>query len=99
MRLFEGLAQARVRREEAMRLYEQKCEEASETEAIHSAAIKDTPEKTEALEKHVKTLSMTAESLATTEADFLKTRLDGQEETQQNLIELSAQLCKTRSTQ
>ena len=44
-------------------------------------AIKDTLEKTEALEEHVKTVTMRAESLATTEADFGKTLLDRQEET------------------
>ena len=35
--------------------------------------------KIEALEKHVKTVNMRTESLATTEADFFKTLLDRQE--------------------
>ena len=50
-----------------------------------------------ALEKHVKTVTMRAESLATTEADL--TLLERQEETQQDLNELYAQLCQTRTTQ
>ena len=35
-------------------------------------AIKDTLRKTEAIEKHVKTVTLRAESLASTEADFFK---------------------------
>ena len=46
-----------------------------------------------------KTVTMRPESLATTEADFFKTLLDRQEETQKHLNELSAQLCQTRFTQ
>ena len=53
--------------------------------------------KSEALEKHVKTVTVRAESLASTEADFSKTLLDRQQETQKHLNELSAQLCQTRS--
>ena len=48
---------------------------------------------TEALEKRVKTVTMRVESLATTEADFFKTFLERQKETQRNLNDLSAQLC------
>ena len=59
--------------------------------------------KTEALEKHVKTVNMRTESLATTEADFFEALLDRQEEAQKHLNELAAQLSKqnttTRSTQ
>ena len=45
-------------------------------EAAHNEAIKRTLEMTEALEKRVKTVTMTAESLATTEGDSFKTFLE-----------------------
>ena len=76
-----------------------KCQDAAEAETIITEAIKHTRAKTEALEKHVKTVTLRAESLATTEADFLKTLFDRHEETQRNLKELSAHLCQARSTQ
>ena len=60
------------------------------TETGYSDAIKDTHEKTEALEQHVKTVTMRAESWATTEANFFRTILDRQEETQKHLNELSS---------
>ena len=53
--------------------YEQKCDKASAAETTFNGATRDTLEKAEALEKHAKTVAMTAESLATTEADFFKT--------------------------
>ena len=90
----EALAQARQRQAET----KQRCQEAAEAETIYSGLIKDTLEEAEALQKHVKTVTMRAESLATTEADFF-TLLDRQEETQQHKNELSSQLCQTRSTQ
>ena len=68
-----------------------KCQEVAEAEPGYSDAIKDTHEKTEALEQHAKTVTMRAESLATTEANFFRTLLDRQEETQKHLNELSAQ--------
>ena len=43
---------------------EQKSEEAAEAETVFNEAIKGTLEKTEALEKHVKTVTMRTESLA-----------------------------------
>ena len=49
-------------------------------------------EKAEALEKHGMTVIMRAETLATTEADFLKTLLERQEQTPRNVNELSSQL-------
>ena len=85
----EAATHTRLWQAKASRRYKQKCPEA---ETAYSGAIKDTLEKTEALEKHVQTVTMRAESLATTEADFSKTLLDRQEETQRNLNEL---LCPT----
>ena len=65
--------------------------------------MKDTLAKTEAFEKYVKTVTMRAEDLATTEADFFKTLLERQEEALKHLNELAAQLSQqntaTRSTQ
>ena len=65
---------------------------------MFNGTIQHTLKKAEALEKRVKTLTMRAEWLATTEADFFKTLLDCQEEKQKHLIELSAQLSHTRCT-
>ena len=92
------LKHANVRKKRGLRTTEN-VEEAAEAETIFNDATKNTLEKTEALEKHVKTVTMRAEFLATTEADFFQTLLDRQEETQQNLNALSTQLCQTRSTQ
>ena len=71
--------------------------EAAEAKTIFNGAIKDTLEKAEALEKHVKTVTMRAEPLATTEAEFFKTLLDRQGEAQKHLNELSAQLGQQNS--
>ena len=58
--------------------------------------LKDTLEKAEALEEHVKAVAM--ESSATTEEDFFKTLLDRQEEAQTHLNELSVQLSQQHTT-
>ena len=86
-------------KEDAKRLFEQICQEVADAETVYHEATKSTLEKTEALEKRVKTVTMRAESLATAEADFFQTHLERQEETQRNLNELSTQLLQTRSTQ
>ena len=82
-------AQARAWQEEAKRFFENS-ESLREAEKIYNIAIKRTLEKTEALEKHVKTGTMRAESLAATEADFFQTLLVRQEETQRDINELFA---------
>ena len=96
----EAATQARERQEEARLIREKKSQETAEAETIFNGT---TLEKTEALEKHVKTVTMRTEALATTEADFIKTLLDRQEEAQKHLNELAAQLSQqntaTRSTQ
>ena len=69
-----------------------KSQETAEAETIFNGTIKDTLAKTEALEKHVKTVNIRVESLATTEADFFKALPDRQEEAQKHLNELSAQV-------
>ena len=88
---------------EARVAHEKKCQEAAEAKAIFNGTIKDTLAKNEALEKYVKTVTMRAEALATTEADFFKALLDRQQEAQKHLNELAAQLSQqntaTRSTQ
>ena len=61
---------------------------------IHSGVIKDTLEKTEAVDNHVRTVTMRAESLAITEADFFKTLLDLHEERRKHLNELSPKLAR-----
>ena len=99
----ESSTQAREQQEEARLAFDQKCQDAAGAETIYDDAIKNTLAKTEAPEKHVKTVTMRAESLATTEADFFTTLLDRQEETQKHLNELAAPLSHqntaTRSTE
>ena len=92
------ISQRRERPEEARCLYQQKCQEAAETETMFNGAIQHTLGKTEALQKHVQIGTMRAESLATTDADFFKTLLDHQEEAQKHLNELSAQLSQQNIT-
>ena len=58
----EAATEAREQQEEARRVYEQKCQEATEAEPMFNGAIKDTLEKNKALEKHVMTVTMRAES-------------------------------------
>ena len=64
---------AREWQEEAKRAYDWKFAEVAEAEKANHDAIKRTLEKTDALEKHVKTVTMNSDSLAATEADFLQT--------------------------
>ena len=70
---------------------EQKCQEPAEAETILIDTTRNTVEKTDALQKHRKTVTMRAESLVTAEANFFGTLLDRQEEPQRHLNELSAQ--------
>ena len=72
-------------------VYEEKCQDVAEAETIFNDAIKNTLEIAEAPEKLVTTVTLSVESLATTEADFFKTLLNRQEETQKHLNEHSAQ--------
>ena len=85
--------------EEARRTYDQKFAEADEAEDTYHDAIKRTLEKTEALEKHVKTVTMRANSLAGTEADFSQAFIERQEEAIRDLNVLYGQLCQPRPTQ
>ena len=89
----EAATRARERQEEAKRLHDQKFQYATEAEAACNEAIQCTLEKTEALEKLVYTVTMRADSIAITEADFFQTVLERLEKTQQNLNKLYAQLC------
>ena len=84
----EAATQALERQEEAKRL----------CETVYNEAIKSTLEKTEVLEKRVKTVTQRAEPLATTEADFFKTLPDRQQETQKHLHDIPSQFCQTRSS-
>ena len=94
----EAVNQARDWQEEAKRLYDQKIAEAADTEEIYQDASKRTLEKTEALEKHVKTVTMRADSLAATEGDFFQALLERQEEAMQEFKVLDGQLCQSRPT-
>ena len=92
----EAVNQARDWQEEAKRLYDQQIAEAAEAEEIYNDAIERTLEKTEALEKHVKTATMRADSLAATEGDFFQALLERQEEAMRDLKVLCGQLCQSR---
>ena len=58
----EEVAMARELQAEAKRIYDQKFVDAAEAEETYHNAIKRTLEKTEALERHVKTVTMRADS-------------------------------------
>ena len=90
---------ARELQAEAKRIYDQKFAEATEAEETYHSAIKRTLEKTEALERHVKTVTMRADSLAFNEADFFHTLIERQEESIRDLNTLYGQLCQPRTTQ
>ena len=94
----EAVIMAHEWHDEAKRAYDQKFVEAAEVEETYHDAIRRTLEKTEALERHVKTVTMRADSLVTTEADFFQTLIASQEETIRELNTLYGQLCLPRST-
>ena len=73
-----------VKKKRCLFLQAKKSQETAKAETIFNGTIKDTLAKTEALEKHVKTVTMRADALATTEADFFKALLDRQEEAQKH---------------
>ena len=95
----EAVVMAREWQEEAKRAYDQKFAEAAEAEETYQDAIRRTLEKTETLEKHGKTVTMRADSLVSTEADFFQTLIERQEETIRELNTLYGQLCQPRPTQ
>ena len=66
----EAVVMAREWQEEAKRAYDLKFAEAAEAEETYHNAIKPTLEKTEALEKQVKTVTMRADSLVFNEAEL-----------------------------
>ena len=84
---------------EAKRAYDQTFAEAAEAEETYHDEIRRTLEKTEALEKHVKTVTMRADSWVTAEADIFQTLIERQEESILELNTLYGQLCQPRSTQ
>ena len=90
---------ARVWQDEAKRAHDQKFVEATEAEETYHDAIRRTLEKTEALEKHVKTVTMRSDSLVTIEADFFQTLIERQEETIREPNTLYGQMCQPRPTQ
>ena len=76
----EAVISARESLAEVRRTYDQKCAEAAVAEGAYHDAIRRTLEKTEALEKQVKTVTMRADSLAFNETDFFQSLIDRQEE-------------------
>ena len=95
----EAVTSAREWQAEAKRAYDLKFAEAAEAEETYHNAIKRTLEKTEALERHVKTVTMRADSLVTNEADFFQTLIERQKEIIRELNTLHGQLCQPRLPQ
>ena len=95
----EAVILAREWQAEANRVYDQKFAEAAEAEETYHEAIRRTLEKTEALEKHVKTVTMRSDSLAFNETDFFQTLIESQEESIRDLSTLYSQLRQSRTTQ
>ena len=95
----ERVITARELQEQADLAYAQKFAEASEAEEAYHNAIRRTLDKTAAIEKHVKTVTMRADSLVTTEADFFQTLIEQQEASVRELNTPCGQLCQPRPTQ
>ena len=81
----EAVIKARAQQEEAKRVYDAKFAVAVIAEEAYHDAISRTLEKTEILERHVKTVTMRADSLTTVEADSFQTLIERQEETVREL--------------
>ena len=90
---------AREWQAEAKRAYDLKLAEAAVAEGTYHDAIRRALEKTEALEKHVKTVTMRSDSLAFNETDFFQTLIERQEKAIKDLNTLYGQLCQSRTTQ
>ena len=86
-----AVTEARERQEGARRICDQKCGEAAEAETNFHDATLDVFVKAEALERHVKTVTVRVELLATAEVDFFKTLLKRHEELKTILDVLTAQ--------
>ena len=71
-----GASPPRARQEDVRCIYDQKCNEAAMAETNCTNAIHVVFGKAEALEKHVKTVSVRADSLLTTESDSIPTILE-----------------------
>ena len=68
----EALTSGRARQEDVRRIYDEKCNEAAVAETNHTNATQGRPlGKAEALQKHVVTVTMRADSLLTTERPLL----------------------------
>ena len=89
----EAVIKARAQQEEAKWVYDAKFAEAVIAEEAHHDAISRTLEKTEILERHVKTVTMRADSLTFVEADFFQTLIEREEETIRELNFLYSHLC------
>ena len=94
----EEVIEAREWQIEAKRAYDQKFAEAELAEEVYHNAIRRTLEKTEALERHVKTVTMRTDSLAYNESSFFQTLIERQEESIRGLNTLYGQLCQPHST-
>ena len=94
----EEVISEREWQEQAKLAYDQKYAEAAEAEETYHNAVRRTLETTIELERQVKTVTMRADSLAHTEADFFQLLITRQEESIRALDTLHGQLCQPRST-
>ena len=76
----EAVTEARAHSDEAKRISDHKCDECHASEEVFNEGTTNVFEKAEALERHVKTAPMRAESLAIKEDDFNKTLIEEHEE-------------------
>ena len=72
----EAVIKASAQQDEAKRVYDEKFAEAVVAETAYHEAISRTFEKTEILERHVKTVTMKVDSLTTVEADFFQALIE-----------------------
>ena len=89
----EAVIKARAQEEEAKRAYNAKFAEAATAEEAYHDAIRRTIEKTEVLERHVKTVTMRADLLAYIEADFFQSLIERQEDIIKELHTLYSHHC------
>ena len=89
----EAVIKARAQEEEAKRAYDAKFAQAAIAEEAYHDAIRRTLEKTEVLERHVKTVTIRADSQAFIEADFFQSLIERQEEIIREINTLYSHLC------
>ena len=87
----EAFSKARAQQLEAKHFYDHKCSEFANAETYYESTTENGFEKAKALKRHMKTVTMRAESLAITEDDTNKTLTADYEEAQELMnVQLTA---------